>query len=70
MASKAEEGFAFQGIPEAVYTDYGPIAKTRIFGRVPDCLGVRLMTHVPQVRTDGRWRAAKASSVPSATVKA
>jgi hypothetical protein len=29
MASKAEEGFTFQGIPEAIYTDNGPIAKSR-----------------------------------------
>ena len=35
MAPKPEEGFAFQGIPEAIYLDNGPIAKTTVFGVKP-----------------------------------
>jgi hypothetical protein len=38
MACNTEEGFAFQGIPEAIYTDNGPIVKSRISGRVLDKL--------------------------------
>ena len=71
MTSKAEEGFAFQGIPEAIYTDNGPIAKSRIFGRVLECLGVRLMTHVPAGK-DGRRTTARSKGKverPFRTVK-
>jgi NAD(P)-dependent dehydrogenase (short-subunit alcohol dehydrogenase family) len=71
MASKAEDGFAFQGIPEAIYTDNGPIAKSRIFGRVLECLGVRLMTHVPAGK-DGRRTTARSKGKverPFRTVK-
>jgi hypothetical protein len=40
MAPKPEEGFAFQGIPEALYLDNGPIAKSRVFNDVMNRLGV------------------------------
>ncbi|HEX6144239.1 MAG TPA: IS481 family transposase, partial [Geminicoccaceae bacterium] len=53
MAPKPEEGFAFQGIPEALYLDNGPIAKSRVFNAVMDRLGVRVMTHLPAGK-DGR----------------
>jgi hypothetical protein len=53
MAPKPEEGFAFQGIPEALYLDNGPIAKSGVFNHVMDCLGVRVMTHLPTGK-DGR----------------
>jgi hypothetical protein len=71
MTAKAEEGFAFQGIPEAIYTDNGPIAKSRIFGRVLESLGVRLMTHVPAGK-DGRRTTARSKGKverPFRTVK-
>lgn len=42
-----------QGIPEAIYADNGPITKSRVFQRVLECLGVRLMTHLPAGK-DGR----------------
>lgn len=53
MAPKPEAGFAFHGIPDALYMDNGPIAKSRVFQRVLDCLGVRLMLHLPAGK-DGR----------------
>ncbi len=53
MAPTAELAVAFQGIPEAIYSDNGPIAKSHIFQRVLDSLGVRLMTHMPS-GSDGR----------------
>ena len=53
MTAKAQEGFPFQGIPEMIYTDNGPIAKSQVFQNVMDCLGVKLATHIPNGK-DGR----------------
>lgn len=41
-----------------IYMDNGPIAKSRIFRRVMDYLGVTVRTHVPQ-RRDGRRTTAR-----------
>jgi hypothetical protein len=71
MAPKAEEGIGLQGIPEALYLDNGPIAKSRIFQRVVDYLGVRLMTHLPAGK-DGRRPTARSKGKverPFRTVK-
>ena len=54
MAPKADDsGLVAQGIPEAIYCDNGPITKSHVFQRVLNCLGIRLMTHLPASR-DGR----------------
>jgi hypothetical protein len=53
MSSKALDGFSFQGIPMMLYTDNGPIAKSRVFQNVMDCLGVKVATHMPNGK-DGR----------------
>jgi hypothetical protein len=54
MAAKAEDGgLVLQGIPDALYLDNGPVAKSRVFRNVMDCLGVRVMTHLPAGK-DGR----------------
>jgi hypothetical protein len=53
MAPKPEEGFASQGIPETLYLDNGPIAKSRVFNDVMDRLGVGVLTHMPAGK-DGR----------------
>jgi len=53
MAPKPEDGFAFQGVPEALYLDNGPIARSRVFNDVMEHLGVRVMTHLPAGK-DGR----------------
>jgi hypothetical protein len=53
MTAKAEGGPLMQGIPDAIYMDNGPIAKSGIFQTVMECLGVRVMTHIPAGK-DGR----------------
>lgn len=53
MAPKEAEGFPFQGIPQMLYMDNGPIAKSLVFQRVMGYLGVELRTHLPQGK-DGR----------------
>ncbi|WP_163576432.1 DDE-type integrase/transposase/recombinase [Halomonas faecis] len=52
MAPKADH-FPFQGIPTMIYTDNGPIAKSRVFQHVMDYLGVQVRTHLPAGK-DGR----------------
>lgn len=59
MTAKTIEGFSFQGIPQMLYTDNGPIAKSRVFQNVMDCLGVKVVTHLPNGK-DGRRVTARA----------
>ena len=71
MAPKENTGQALQGIPEALYLDNGPIAKSGVFNTVMERLGVRVMTHVPAGR-DGRRPTARAKGKverPFRTVK-
>lgn len=54
MAPKPEDsGLVLQGIPDALYLDNGPVAKSRVFQNVMECLGVRVMPHLPAGK-DGR----------------
>jgi hypothetical protein len=53
MAAKTIAGFPFQGIPQMLYTDNGPIAKSRVFQRVMQFLNVEVQTHLPAGK-DGR----------------
>jgi hypothetical protein len=53
MSAKALEGNPFQGIPQMLYMDNGPIAKSRVFQNVMECLGVEVRTHLPNGK-DGR----------------
>jgi hypothetical protein len=59
MSPKEIEGFPFQGIPEMIYMDNGPIARSQVFQRVMDLLGVDIRTHVPKGK-DGRRSTARA----------
>ena len=71
MAPKSEESLPFQGIPAMLYLDNGPIAKSRVFRRVMDYLGIDVRTHMPQ-RKDGRKATARAKGKverPFRTVK-
>ena len=72
MAPKDDdEGPAPQGIPEALYLDNGPIAKSGVFHTVMERLGVRVMTHLPAGR-DGRRPTARSKGKverPFRTVK-
>jgi len=53
MTPKTAEGFPFHGIPQMLYTDNGPIAKSRVFQRVMQFLNVEVQTHLPAGK-DGR----------------
>ncbi len=71
MSAKTLEGFPFQGIPQMLYMDNGPITKSRVFQNVMDCLDVRVATHLPQGK-DGRRVTARAKGKverPFRTVK-
>ena len=45
--------FLFQGIPEMLYMDCGPVSKSRVFQNVMEALGVICQTHMPAGK-DGR----------------
>jgi len=68
---KATDGCPFQGIPEMLYTDNGPIAKSQVFQNVMDCLGIRLATHLPKGKDGCRVTARSKGKVerPFRTVK-
>jgi hypothetical protein len=71
MAPKNDASLPFQGIPEMLYLDNGPIAKSRVFRRVMDYLGIDVRTHRPQSK-DGRKVTARAKGKverPFRTVK-
>jgi hypothetical protein len=53
MSPKPTEGFAFHGIPQMIYMDNGPIARSRVFHQVMKYLGVEVRTHLPKGK-DGR----------------
>jgi hypothetical protein len=53
MTAKVLDGCPFQGIPEMIYTDNGPIAKSHVFQNVMECLGIKLAIHMPAGK-DGR----------------
>jgi hypothetical protein len=44
MAPKPEAEMPFQGIPEAIYMDNGPVARAKVFQSVMGALGVRVLT--------------------------
>ena len=71
MAPKSEDGLVLQGIPDAIYMDNGPIARSGIFQNVMECLGVRVMTHMPAGSDDRRTTARSKGKVerPFRTVK-
>ena len=71
MSAKALESFPFQGIPQMLYMDNGPIAKSRVFQQVMEYLGVKVLCHMPQGK-DGRRVTARAKGKverPFRTVK-
>lgn len=41
MAAKPEEEMPFQGIPDAIYMDNGPVTRSRVFQNVMACLGIK-----------------------------
>ncbi|WP_116964764.1 DDE-type integrase/transposase/recombinase [Fastidiosibacter lacustris] len=59
MSAKKIEGMPFQGIPKMIYTDNGAFAKSALFKRVLDALGIQLKKHLPKNK-DGRRTTARA----------
>ncbi len=59
MSPKLVEDFPFQGIPKMIYTDNGPIARSLVFQKVMNYLGVEVRCHMPR-GTDGRRVTARA----------
>ncbi|MCP3942908.1 MAG: transposase family protein [Desulfobacteraceae bacterium] len=53
MTQKDVEGFPFQGVPQVIYMDNGPISKSRVFTRVMNFLGIEILKHPPKGK-DGR----------------
>jgi hypothetical protein len=53
MSPKAVDSFPFQGVPNMVYMDGGPIARSQVFQQVMRYLGVEVRTHLPRGK-DGR----------------
>jgi hypothetical protein len=71
MAPKANEAHPFQGIPSTLHLDNGPVAKSAIFKRVMESLGVAVIPHMP-AGSDGRRTTARAKGKverPFRTVK-
>jgi transposase InsO family protein len=52
-AMSEKTGFPFQGIPQMIYTDNGPIAKSRVFQQMMRYLKIEVRTHLP-AGSDGR----------------
>jgi hypothetical protein len=71
MAPKADQGNPFQGIPAALHLDNGPVAKSAVFRRVMESLGVEVLPHMP-AGSDGRRTTARSKGKverPFRTVK-
>ncbi len=71
MSAKSDSNFPFCGIPDCIYTDNGPIAKSRVFKNVLKYLGIELKTHVPDNKDKRRKTARSKGKVERAfrTVK-
>lgn len=71
MSPKANDGSPFQGIPSTLHLDNGPVAKSAVFKRVMESLGIAVITHLP-AGSDGRRTTARAKGKverPFRTVK-
>lgn len=69
--SPKPDGGPFQGIPSTLYLDNGPVAKSAVFKRVMESLGVEVLPHMP-AGSDGRRTTARAKGKverPFRTVK-
>ncbi len=66
LPEAGDEPDSFQGIPTALSLDNGPVAKSAVFKRVMESLGVEILPHMP-AGSDGRRTTARAKgkSLPS-----
>ena len=71
MSPKPFANFPFQGIPDMIYLDNGPISKNRTFRNVMECLGVKVMNHPPKGADERKTTARAKGKVerPFRTVK-
>ncbi|NET71367.1 MAG: transposase family protein [Sphaerospermopsis sp. SIO1G2] len=71
MSAKQVASCPFQGIPDMIYMDNGPIAKSRLFCRVMEYLGITIKTHMPDSKDTRRKTARSKGKVERAfrTVK-
>jgi len=71
MAPKADPAFPFQGRPQLLYLDNGPVAKSRVLHTVMQALGIAWQTHVPAGKDGTRVTARAKGKVerPFRTVK-
>ena len=71
MAPKKHKDNPFQGIPNLIYLDNGPITKSKLFKRVMAYLNIEIRTHMPK-DSDGRRTTARSKGKverPFRTVK-
>jgi hypothetical protein len=64
MAPKADPEYPFQGRPQLLYLDNGPVAKSHVFQNVMQALGIAWQTHLPAGK-DGRRVTARAKAYVS-----
>lgn len=71
MTTKADPEFPFRGLPDMIYMDNGPIAKSRVFRNVMAYLGIEIKIHEPASKTNRRKTARSKGKVERAfrTVK-
>lgn len=71
MAPKDAPDFSFQGRPQLLYVDNGPVTKSRVFQRVMDQLGITWQAHRPasEARRYATARAKGKVERPFRTVK-
>jgi hypothetical protein len=71
MAPKADPAFSFQGRPQLLYLDNGPVAKSHVFQTVMHALGIAWQTHMPAGKDGTRVTARAKGKVerPFRTVK-
>jgi hypothetical protein len=71
MSPKASEAEPLQGIPSTIHLDNGPVAKSAVFKRVMECLGIEVITHLPAGSDGNRTTARSKGKVerPFRTVK-
>jgi hypothetical protein len=58
MAAKKHPGFPFQGIPQTIHTDNGPVSKSTVFKRVMAYLNIEVLKHLSK-GSDGRRTTAR-----------
>ena len=71
MAAKPEAELPFQGIPDTLYMDNGPVSRAKVFQSVMGSLGVRVLTHMPPSEGERRTPARSKGKVerPFRTLK-